>query len=281
MSATSAARRLQHGVTEHSDLSGHQVRLPALPWRPWPPSGRRRARRRRSRPVTGRRSGATAGGEQYFSRRPASRSERRTVAVRLPDVRLDLVTDRGVFAGARLDPGPRRCCAGASSSCPTVPCSTSAAGTGRSPSRSPAATRRPPSGPSTSTSGPATSASRTSGRPALANVTVAAPRRRARRPPLRRPVEQPAHPHRQGPAPRAAPALAGPARRRRGRPPRRAQAPRLGLAGPLAGRAGLDGHCAAPPTTATASSTSRRPSRGSDLVVHVLVSDLPLWCAVS
>jgi 16S rRNA (guanine1207-N2)-methyltransferase len=49
--------------------------------------------------------GRTAGGEQYFSRRPASRSERRRVAVRLPDVRLDLVTDRGVFAGARLDPG--------------------------------------------------------------------------------------------------------------------------------------------------------------------------------
>jgi 16S rRNA (guanine1207-N2)-methyltransferase len=50
-------------------------------------------------------SGRVAGGEQYFSRRPASRSERRTVAVVLPDVQLDLVTDRGVFAGARLDPG--------------------------------------------------------------------------------------------------------------------------------------------------------------------------------
>ena len=47
----------------------------------------------------------TAGGEQYFSRRPASRSDPRRIAVRLPDVRLDLVTDRGVFAGARLDPG--------------------------------------------------------------------------------------------------------------------------------------------------------------------------------
>ena len=44
-------------------------------------------------------------GEQYFARRPASRSERRTIALRLPDVRLDLVTDRGVFAGTRLDPG--------------------------------------------------------------------------------------------------------------------------------------------------------------------------------
>ena len=46
-----------------------------------------------------------AAGEQYFSRRPASRSDRRTIAVRLPDLRLDLVSDRGVFAGARLDPG--------------------------------------------------------------------------------------------------------------------------------------------------------------------------------
>lgn len=46
-----------------------------------------------------------AGGEQYFSRRPASRSDRRTIAVSLPDVRLDLASDRGVFAGARLDPG--------------------------------------------------------------------------------------------------------------------------------------------------------------------------------
>ena len=43
--------------------------------------------------------------EQYFSRRPASRSERRTIGLRLPDVRLDLLTDRGVFAGTRLDPG--------------------------------------------------------------------------------------------------------------------------------------------------------------------------------
>jgi 16S rRNA (guanine1207-N2)-methyltransferase len=44
-------------------------------------------------------------GEQYFARRPASRSAQRTIALRLPDVRLDLLTDRGVFAGTRLDPG--------------------------------------------------------------------------------------------------------------------------------------------------------------------------------
>ena len=76
----------------------------------------------------------------------------------------------------------------------------------------------------------------------LANVTVAAPDAVPADLRFAALLEQPAHPHRQGPAPRAAPALAGPARRGRGRPPRRAQAPRLGLAGPLAGRAGLDGH---------------------------------------
>jgi 16S rRNA (guanine1207-N2)-methyltransferase len=42
---------------------------------------------------------------QYFAPRPASPSERRTIGLRLPDVRLDLLTDRGVFAGSRLDPG--------------------------------------------------------------------------------------------------------------------------------------------------------------------------------
>jgi 16S rRNA (guanine1207-N2)-methyltransferase len=62
-----------------------------------------RGARATARGGTGNRT--TAAGEQYFTRRPASRSDRRTVAVRLPDVRLDLVTDRGVFAGTRLDPG--------------------------------------------------------------------------------------------------------------------------------------------------------------------------------
>jgi 16S rRNA (guanine1207-N2)-methyltransferase len=41
----------------------------------------------------------------YFSERPGTPSARRTIRVRLPDVRLDLATDRGVFAGVRLDPG--------------------------------------------------------------------------------------------------------------------------------------------------------------------------------
>jgi 16S rRNA (guanine1207-N2)-methyltransferase len=44
-------------------------------------------------------------GEQYFSRRPASDSSRRMILLRLKDVNLDLVTDRGVFAGDRLDRG--------------------------------------------------------------------------------------------------------------------------------------------------------------------------------
>jgi 16S rRNA (guanine1207-N2)-methyltransferase len=67
--------------------------------------GRSDADRRPQATARGGASDRPGGGEQYFSCRPASRSERRTIALRLPDVRLDLVTDRGVFAGARLDPG--------------------------------------------------------------------------------------------------------------------------------------------------------------------------------
>jgi 16S rRNA (guanine1207-N2)-methyltransferase len=44
-------------------------------------------------------------GEQYFSERPAAPSSPRTLTVKLGDVHLDLTTDRGVFAGDRLDPG--------------------------------------------------------------------------------------------------------------------------------------------------------------------------------
>ena len=74
----------------------------------------------------------TAGGEQYFSRRPASRSDPRRIAVRLPDVRLDPRHRPWGFAGARLDPGNetllRR---GELVGCPTDPCfSTSAAAYG-------------------------------------------------------------------------------------------------------------------------------------------------------
>jgi 16S rRNA (guanine1207-N2)-methyltransferase len=44
-------------------------------------------------------------GEQYFSERPTAPSSRRTITVHVGDVHLDLLTDRGVFAGDRLDPG--------------------------------------------------------------------------------------------------------------------------------------------------------------------------------
>jgi 16S rRNA (guanine1207-N2)-methyltransferase len=43
----------------------------------------------------------------YFEEEPASRSAPTTVAVRLPDVHLDLVADRGVFARSALDPGTK------------------------------------------------------------------------------------------------------------------------------------------------------------------------------
>ena len=46
-------------------------------------------------------------GEHYFSASPAGPSERRTVRLVLPDLSLDLVTDRGVFSGDRVDPGTK------------------------------------------------------------------------------------------------------------------------------------------------------------------------------
>jgi len=43
--------------------------------------------------------------QQYFSERPTSTRSPRLIALRLPDVRADLLTDRGVFAGDRVDRG--------------------------------------------------------------------------------------------------------------------------------------------------------------------------------
>src|SRR5687768_9792738 len=50
---------------------------------------------------------AGAPGEHYFSASPAGASGRRTVRLVLPDLSLDLVTDRGVFSGDRIDPGTK------------------------------------------------------------------------------------------------------------------------------------------------------------------------------
>ena len=50
-------------------------------------------------------SGATGG--QYFSTEPASAPARRTITLTLPDVTIDLLTDRGVFSGDRVDPGTK------------------------------------------------------------------------------------------------------------------------------------------------------------------------------
>lgn len=43
----------------------------------------------------------------YFDREPAAASNRRRVHLSLPDLELDLTTDRGVFSGDRVDPGTR------------------------------------------------------------------------------------------------------------------------------------------------------------------------------
>ena len=50
---------------------------------------------------------AGSGGEHYFSPAPAGVSERRAVRLVLPDLSLDLVTDRGVFSGDRVDAGTK------------------------------------------------------------------------------------------------------------------------------------------------------------------------------
>ena len=43
----------------------------------------------------------------YFDRRPAVASQRRRVALSLPDLDLTLTSDRGVFSGDRVDPGTK------------------------------------------------------------------------------------------------------------------------------------------------------------------------------
>lgn len=46
-------------------------------------------------------------GEQYFASTPRSARVDRTVPLTLPDLHLELRTDRGVFSGDRIDPGTR------------------------------------------------------------------------------------------------------------------------------------------------------------------------------
>lgn len=43
--------------------------------------------------------------EHYFASAPSAVSRRERVQLRLPDLELDLWTDRGVFSGSRVDPG--------------------------------------------------------------------------------------------------------------------------------------------------------------------------------
>ena len=46
-------------------------------------------------------------GEHYFSASPSGPEARRTIRLSLPDLSLDLVTDRGVFSGDRVDSGTK------------------------------------------------------------------------------------------------------------------------------------------------------------------------------
>ncbi len=46
-------------------------------------------------------------GQHYFAAEPSVASSPRTVRLVLPDVQIDLATDRGVFAGQAVDPGTK------------------------------------------------------------------------------------------------------------------------------------------------------------------------------
>jgi 16S rRNA (guanine1207-N2)-methyltransferase len=61
--------------------------------------------RRGTRPPGG--DSGTGTGGHYFAASPEVASERRTVRLALPDLDLELTTDRGVFSGTRIDPGTR------------------------------------------------------------------------------------------------------------------------------------------------------------------------------
>lgn len=59
-------------------------------------------------------------GEQYFATTPGSARLHRTVPLTLPDLHLELHTDRGVFSGERIDPGTRVLLLEAPAPAPTV-----------------------------------------------------------------------------------------------------------------------------------------------------------------
>jgi len=45
--------------------------------------------------------------DQYFAAEPRAGSQRRSITLRLPDLQLELATDRGVFSADAIDPGTR------------------------------------------------------------------------------------------------------------------------------------------------------------------------------
>lgn len=47
------------------------------------------------------------GGDHYFAARPGAPSQRQVLRFHLPDLTLDLATDRGVFSGDRVDTGTK------------------------------------------------------------------------------------------------------------------------------------------------------------------------------
>ncbi len=150
--------RLEDGVAEDADLvrgGGARHSAARLPWR-WP----------YPRPVS-------AG--QYFTEEPAVGSSRRTLMLNLPDLAVPLWPTAACSPATAWIRARTTCCW----RCPLrrrpATCSTSAAGTGRSPSRWPAGRRAPRCGRSTSTSGPWPCARRTPPPIGLPNVRCVAP----------------------------------------------------------------------------------------------------------
>ena len=208
MSATSARLGLQHGVAEGADRYGHAARLP-MPCRTTSTS-------RRPTPV-GR-------GDRRPSRARVPRSRCAPTGACSATAALDTGTESLLAA----EPGPAR----------RGRCSTSAAAPGAIALRSPCRRRRPRCGPSTSTSEPARSA-RQRRRDRLRPTCASPPPTTSPTIFASPPLVQPADPHRQAGAPRAAHAWLGRLTPDGDGHARRAQAPRRRLAATLARRRGL------------------------------------------
>ena len=161
------------------------------------------------RPVTGpARDGPTSRADgQYFEPRRRGRVAPPTVRLDLPDLSLELTTDRGVFSADGSTPAPSSCCSTAPPRADRAPahCSTSGAATARSRSPSPVGRRRRTVWAVDVNERARDLCAHNAAAPASRNVRRRRARRGARRLCVRRHLVEPADPHRQGRAARPAP----------------------------------------------------------------------------